>query len=48
MPFDDTLALIAKLAPENPRNIALQAFDPAYFAGLDADAQARMMAEMGT
>lgn len=43
MPFDDQLDRIAKLKSENPQNIALQCFDPAYLATLDENGQARLM-----
>jgi len=43
MPFEDRIARIAELKPAHPRNLALQCFDPAYFATLDAAAQARLM-----
>ncbi len=44
MPFDEKIDLIAKLKSENPANIALQCFDPAYFQTLDSDGQRRLMA----
>ncbi|MEM9581555.1 MAG: phosphagen kinase [Pseudomonadota bacterium] len=34
---------IAALASENPQNIALQSFDPKYFAGLDETAQGQLL-----
>ena len=43
MSTDRQLARIAELAPEHPQNIALQSFDPAYFAGLDHADQARLL-----
>ena len=43
MTFDTQLSRIAALKADNPQNIALHSFDPAYFATLDTDAQARLL-----
>lgn len=43
MPFDETLTRIAALKGDHPQNIALQSFDPAYFASLSEADQARLM-----
>ncbi len=43
MPYEDTLVRIAALKADHPQNIALQSFDPAYFATLNADGQSRLM-----
>lgn len=43
MRFEETLARVAALKPRHPQNIALQCFDPAYFATLDGEAQARLV-----
>lgn len=43
MSHDERLSLIAKLKTTNPQNIALQSFDPDYFARLDVDRQRRFM-----
>ncbi|MEO0773994.1 MAG: hypothetical protein AAFZ04_12505, partial [Pseudomonadota bacterium] len=43
MPFDETIDRIAALKGDYPQNIALQSFDPAYFASLSEADQARLM-----
>ncbi len=43
MPFDDKLARIADLKPAKPQNIALQCFDPSYFATLDEGGKSRLL-----
>lgn len=43
MAHEDRLARIAVLKPDHPQNIALQCFDPAYFASLSPSDQARLI-----
>ncbi|MCI2399429.1 phosphagen kinase [Aliiroseovarius subalbicans] len=44
MPFESQMDRIAALKADNPQNIALQSFDPAYFVTLSEPDQARLMA----
>ncbi|MEL6375623.1 MAG: phosphagen kinase [Pseudomonadota bacterium] len=48
MPFDEQLSKIAELKAENPQNIALQVFDPQYFASLDDAGKAGLMTCMNS
>ncbi len=41
--YEQKLAQIAALKADQPQNIAIQCFDPAYFATLGPDEQARLM-----